>query len=150
MSEPLACFWCARSFEPRRGGSPQRCGGARCRTMFWSAVRRWAECAVADGVLTVADIRNADPAACTLLEHREPGLPLTNIESDGTALSDVPLSFLVQVDPKVATNTESRLLPRRTTAQSTCICLPGPVSKRTIGAATSFGLSESPNTFSIV
>jgi hypothetical protein len=34
---------------------------------FWSALRRWGERAVAAGVLTIADIRNGAPAACTLL-----------------------------------------------------------------------------------
>ena len=35
--------------------------------MFWSALRRWGERAVAAGILTIADIRRGDPAACTLL-----------------------------------------------------------------------------------
>jgi hypothetical protein len=35
--------------------------------VFWSALRRWGERAVAAGVLTIADIRDGDPAACTLL-----------------------------------------------------------------------------------
>jgi hypothetical protein len=61
------CEWCGRPFRPRRGGSPQRFCGARCRTAFWSALRRWGERAVAAGILTIADIRNGDPAACTLL-----------------------------------------------------------------------------------
>jgi hypothetical protein len=34
---------------------------------FWSALRRWAERAVADGVLTVGEIRNGVAEACTLL-----------------------------------------------------------------------------------
>jgi hypothetical protein len=34
--------------------------------MFWSALRRWGERAVAAGILTIADIRNGDPTACTL------------------------------------------------------------------------------------
>jgi hypothetical protein len=34
---------------------------------FWSALRRWAERAVAAGTLTVDHIRSSDPAACTLL-----------------------------------------------------------------------------------
>jgi hypothetical protein len=59
-------------------------------------------------------------------------------------------TYEARLQPRVATNTESRLLPRRMTAQSTCICSPDPVSKRTRGAATSFGLSEAAKTFSIV
>ena len=61
------CLWCGRSFTARRGGSPQRFCRARCRTAFWSALRRWAERAVASGALTIDHIRNADPAACMLV-----------------------------------------------------------------------------------
>ena len=50
----------------------------------------------------------------------------------------------------VATNTESRLLPRRMTAQSTCICSPGPVSNRITGATACCGRSDATNRFSIV
>jgi hypothetical protein len=55
--------------------------GPGCRTAFHTAARRWAEAAVAAGVVTVDHIRNGVPAACTLLpdailparlsEHRE-------------------------------------------------------------------------------
>lgn len=34
--------------------------------MFWSALRRWGERAVAAGFLTIDAIKNCDPAACTL------------------------------------------------------------------------------------
>jgi hypothetical protein len=34
--------------------------------MFWSALRRWGERAVAAGFLTIDAIKNGDPAACTL------------------------------------------------------------------------------------
>ena len=40
--------------------------------MFWSTLRRWGARAVAAGILTIADIRNGDPAACTL-----PGAPIS-------------------------------------------------------------------------
>lgn len=39
---------------------------AKHRSLFWSALRRWGERAAAAGFLTVADIRNGDPVACTL------------------------------------------------------------------------------------
>jgi hypothetical protein len=61
------CLWCERPFQERRGGSPKRYCSAAHRMAFWSALRRWAERAVAAGVLTVDHIRNGDPAACTLL-----------------------------------------------------------------------------------
>jgi hypothetical protein len=34
---------------------------------FWSALRRWAERAVAAGALTVDHVKSGDPVACTLL-----------------------------------------------------------------------------------
>ena len=40
--------------------------------MFWSNLRRWGARAVAAGILTIADIRNGHPAACTL-----PGAPVS-------------------------------------------------------------------------
>ena len=61
------CLWCGRPFRVRRGGSPQRFCSAAHRMAFWSALRRWAERAVAAGMLTVADINNGATAACTLL-----------------------------------------------------------------------------------
>jgi hypothetical protein len=66
-STSTACLWCGRPFPARRGGSPKRFCCATHRTAFWSALRRWAERAVAVGALTVDQIRNADPAACTVL-----------------------------------------------------------------------------------
>jgi len=69
VSEPIghACIWCDRPFRARRGGSPKRFCCPAHRMAFWSALRRWGERAVAAGILTVADIRNGDPAACALL-----------------------------------------------------------------------------------
>jgi hypothetical protein len=61
------CPWCEKPFRARRGGSPQRFCGAKCRSAFWSALRRWGDRAVATGILSIADIRNGDAEACTLL-----------------------------------------------------------------------------------
>jgi hypothetical protein len=63
----MICDWCNTPFRPRRGGSPQRFCDGRCRTAFWSALRRWGERAIDAGVLTIDDIRTGDPTACTLL-----------------------------------------------------------------------------------
>ena len=60
------CAWCGHDFQRRRGGSPQRFCSTKHRALFWSTLRRWGERAVAAGSLTIADIRNGDPAACTL------------------------------------------------------------------------------------
>jgi hypothetical protein len=57
---------------------------------------------------------------------------------------------VARLQPSVATNTESRFSPRRITAQSTCICSPGPVSNRITGSAAVFGFSDATNLFSIV
>jgi len=67
MTTSPECPWCERPFRARRGGSPQRFCGAKCRMMFWSALRRWGEQAVASGLLTIADIKIGAAGACTLL-----------------------------------------------------------------------------------
>ena len=74
MTEGISnlCQWCERPFRARRGGSPQRFCSAKHRSLFWSTLRRWGARAVAAGILTIADIRNGDPAACTL-----PGGPVS-------------------------------------------------------------------------
>ena len=64
---PIPCRWCGRACRTRRGGSPRVFCTSGCRTAFHTAARRWAERAVASGTLTIAELRNGDPAACTLL-----------------------------------------------------------------------------------
>jgi len=71
----IICPWCRQAFQPRRGGSPQRFCRAGCRTAFWTALRWWGERAIAAGILTVADIRNSDATACTLLPGTIPPTP---------------------------------------------------------------------------
>src|SRR6266699_575443 len=66
------CSWCGQDLQVRRGGSPQRFCSTEHRSLFWSTLRRWGDRAVAAGILTIADIRNGDPAACTL-----PGAPIS-------------------------------------------------------------------------
>jgi hypothetical protein len=48
-----------------------------CRTAFHSACRRWTERAIASGLLTLLELRNGDPAACTLLWGRIPGVEVS-------------------------------------------------------------------------
>src|SRR5262245_56686401 len=69
MSDLLPlCLWCNREFQPRRsGGSRQAFCCPRHRVAFHSAARRWAERAVASGVLTIAELQNGPTAACTLV-----------------------------------------------------------------------------------
>ena len=64
---PIPCRWCGRACRPPRGGSPRLFSTSACRTAFLTAARRWAERAIDSGALTIADLRNGDPAACTLL-----------------------------------------------------------------------------------
>jgi hypothetical protein len=59
------CPWCNKHFMPRRGGSPQVFCSSAHRAAFHSAARRWAEHAVAVGMLAVADLK-ANLTACTL------------------------------------------------------------------------------------
>jgi hypothetical protein len=58
--------------------------------MFWSALRRWGERAVAVGILTIADIRNGDPAACTVLPGAiSPAPEVTRVDSPHTRQQDL-------------------------------------------------------------
>ena len=92
------CEWCERPFSTRQGGSPQRFCGASCRKVFWSALRRFGEQALANGVLTMTDIRTAVPAACTLRQGTEPALPLPEVRRSGSPPSDEPLRFFVELE----------------------------------------------------
>jgi hypothetical protein len=93
-----ACLWCAREFERRRGGSPQRFCGPKCRTAFWTTLRRWGDQAIADGVLTIAELKNGTAAACTLLQRGNPAWAVPNIERNPVVFPDPPLRFLVEVN----------------------------------------------------
>jgi hypothetical protein len=93
MTTSPECLWCGRPFPARRGGSPKRFCSTAHRMMFWSALRRWGEQAVASGVLTIADIRNGASAACTLLPRRiSPSpVPQTPTAADATVtLTETP------------------------------------------------------------
>jgi hypothetical protein len=59
---------------PRR--LPQRFCSAAHRVAFWSALRRWAERAVAAGALTVDHVKSGDPVACTLLPSGDSPVPV--------------------------------------------------------------------------
>jgi hypothetical protein len=95
----ILCLWCSRAFTPRRGGSQQVYCRAACRSAYHKAARQWCERAIADGRLTVQDLRDGAAAACTLPEGGEPTLPLTNIGCGGPAAPGTPLRFLVEVEP---------------------------------------------------
>ena len=82
------CLWCEGEFELRKGGSPQRFCNSKHRDAFHSAGRRYAEHAVLSGQLTVADLRNGSPEACTLLPAQEHRSDYPDTGSDENALSN--------------------------------------------------------------
>ncbi len=60
--------------------------------MFWSALRLWGERALAVGVLTIEDIRNGDPTACTLLLAAD---PLDGVRCEGHERPTAPVAPVV-------------------------------------------------------
>ena len=69
---------------------------ARCRHEVHSCARRWAEAAVAAGVLSVSVLKNCDPAACTLLLEARSLVPVV-----GSPWED-PVPTLPRVDNRSA------------------------------------------------
>ena len=61
------CLWCGSGFQRRKGGKRQRFCGDVCRAAFHRACRVYAIQAVEEGLLTVAEIREASPATYTFL-----------------------------------------------------------------------------------
>jgi hypothetical protein len=67
--------------------------------LFWSALRRSGERALAEGILTMADIRTGVPAACTLRQSTERLSPLPrDNRRGGNAPPDAPLRFFVDLE----------------------------------------------------
>ena len=58
--ENKQCPWCESTFIPRTtGGHPQRFCLATCREKFHAAGRTWVTVAVAEGRLSVAELKGA-------------------------------------------------------------------------------------------
>ena len=94
-----SCQWCAKPFQARRGGgSPRRFCCTKCRTTFWSALRRWGEHAIAAGTLTITDVKNGVVAACTPPQGNEPPLPLSDIGASDLAPGDALVKFIVDIE----------------------------------------------------
>jgi len=73
---PTLCAWCGRPFQERQtGGRAQRFCRPSCRRAFHTAVRAWAVDAIADGTLTVAEVRNGAPATRALVTAAPTGVP---------------------------------------------------------------------------
>jgi hypothetical protein len=65
---PCACIWCGRPFTPRTtGGHAQRYCSPFCRRAFDAAGRRWVTEAIADGSLTLDQLRNGVAATRALI-----------------------------------------------------------------------------------
>src|SRR6516165_3976529 len=74
---PTLCAWCGRPFQERQtGGRAQRFCRPSCRRSFHAAVRSWALDAIADGTLTVAEIRNGAVATRALLPTTTSPVPV--------------------------------------------------------------------------
>src|SRR5215467_3484342 len=68
MIELPSCSWCDRPFRPRQsGGRAQRFCRPSCRRAFHAAMRAWALNAIAQGRLTLADVKNNAPTTRALL-----------------------------------------------------------------------------------
>ena len=98
MSVAPSCPWCDRPFRPRQsGGRAQRFCRLSCRRAFHAAVRSWALDAIADGNLTIEEVRNGAPATRTLRRGRERLLPLPDISPGHNAFPCPLARFLVEV-----------------------------------------------------
>ncbi len=60
MNAPAACRWCGGPFALAvRGGNIKLFCSPICRGQFHSAARRWAEWALAEGKITLGEIKHA-------------------------------------------------------------------------------------------
>jgi hypothetical protein len=66
--------------------------------MLWSALRQFGERALANGTLTVTDIRTGLASACTLPQYTERLSPLPDNRRGGNAPPDAPLRFFVDLE----------------------------------------------------
>jgi hypothetical protein len=94
----VKCSWCRQDLQPRRGGSPQRFCSAEHRSLFWSALRRWGDRAIAAGILTIADLKSGIVAACTLTEGSQLLSPQTENGRGNIPSPDEPMRFVVEVE----------------------------------------------------
>jgi len=58
MTATAECFWCDKPFEPKKFGAHQRrfCS-ASCKNAYHTALRKSAQQALADGRITVTDLK---------------------------------------------------------------------------------------------
>jgi hypothetical protein len=87
----LECLWCGASFVPRTdGGKPQRFCGPACRRALDAAGRRWIAEALADGAVTLADLKSGPSTTRALLTRPSVGF-------GDQRRADSELRFLVEI-----------------------------------------------------
>ena len=68
VTETMYCTWCTRTFVRRTtGGHAQRFCRPDCRRAFDAAARRWVAKAIADGTLTLDELRDGPTATRALV-----------------------------------------------------------------------------------
>jgi hypothetical protein len=89
----MTCAWCGRPFTPRcDGGKRQRFCREVCRRIFDAAGRRWVAGAIADGTLTLGQLRSGPAATRALLPQT-----VTPAQIDPAA-KPAPLALATRVD----------------------------------------------------
>jgi hypothetical protein len=69
--------------------------------MFWSALRRSGDRALAEGILSMTDLRRGVATACTLRQRTERPPPLSDTGRHDLALPDGLLRFSVELEPAI-------------------------------------------------
>lgn len=91
------CAWCENRFTRRFRGSPQRFCSARCRSAFWSALRRFGERALASGALTIADLQNGQAEACAIGAIDRGESPATTTGPTSSASPEALARFVIEI-----------------------------------------------------
>jgi hypothetical protein len=98
MIEQPSCPWCDRPFRARQtGGRMQRFCRPACRRAFHAVVRTWALDAIADGTLSIEEIRSGASAARALRRSGGRVSPLRDAGPPDPALPYLPARFIVDV-----------------------------------------------------
>jgi hypothetical protein len=101
------CAWCGRPFQERQtGGRTQRFCRPSCRRSFHAAVRSWALDAIADGTLTLAEVRSGAVATRALLPTAISPAPVGEVPRQLSA------PVVPRVDSRYAQQEFERLLAR--------------------------------------
>lgn len=99
MAGEASCLWCGKNFEGRRGGSPQRFCSPMHRAEFHSAARRFAEQAVAAGIVTLDAIRDGNLRARTLIPSAISPATAPEVGDEGDGLDALLSRILDALSP---------------------------------------------------